>query len=340
MDSLEQYEVQIIFSEIVQEEDGVSFVDYEFQLDDNNYFYPASTVKFPVAMLAMEKMFQDKEFDSETPFFVEGDTVKSDFMRQITRIFAVSENKAFNKLYEYMGRDYVNKKMQEKGLSPFRLAHRLSVPDADDSVTRPLIFQLNDSTLVSTEAIQDSMVLPLTIARLKKGKGYYEDGKLVEEPFDFSLKNYAPLSTLHNTMKRVIFPQVFEKHERFSLDNEDRRALLRRMEVLPRETINYSKSDDYYDSYVKFFMYGDSRERIPDYINIYNKVGQAYGYVTDCAYIEDHQNDVKFLLTATIHVNKDGIFNDDKYEYEEVGIPFLAELGRQIHRALVIKKFQ
>jgi hypothetical protein len=37
------------------------------------------------------------------------------------------------------------------------------------------------------------------------------------------------------------------------------------------------------------------------------------------------------MLTATILVNKDGIFNDDAYEYDEVGIPFLAALGRAIY---------
>lgn len=39
---------------------------------------------------------------------------------------------------------------------------------------------------------------------------------------------------------------------------------------------------------------------------------------------------MEFLLTATIHANADGIFNDDKYEYDEVAIPFLASLGRAV----------
>ncbi|NNF19140.1 MAG: hypothetical protein HKN61_05140, partial [Flavobacteriaceae bacterium] len=40
---------------------------------------------------------------------------------------------------------------------------------------------------------------------------------------------------------------------------------------------------------------------------------------------------IEFLLTATILVNENGIFNDDQYEYEEIGIPFLAALGRGIY---------
>ena len=70
---------------------------------------------------------------------------------------------------------------------------------------------------------------------------------------------------------------------------------------------------------------------MPDHVSIYNKVGYAYGTLTDCAYIHDEKNKVEFMVTATILVNKDGIFNDNVYEYDEVGIPFLAQLGRELY---------
>ncbi len=37
------------------------------------------------------------------------------------------------------------------------------------------------------------------------------------------------------------------------------------------------------------------------------------------------------MVTATLLVNKDGIFNDNAYEYDEIGIPFLAQLGRELY---------
>jgi hypothetical protein len=36
---------------------------------------------------------------------------------------------------------------------------------------------------------------------------------------------------------------------------------------------------------------------------------------------------VGFLFAATIYTNRDGILNDDKYEYAEVADPFFEELG-------------
>ena len=44
----------------------------------------------------------------------------------------------------------------------------------------------------------------------------------------------------------------------------------------------------------------------------------------------DHETGREFIITATIHVNANRTFNDDEYEYEEIGLPFLAELGRQL----------
>lgn len=58
---------------------------------------------------------------------------------------------------------------------------------------------------------------------------------------------------------------------------------------------------------------------------------QAYGYLIDNAYIADFKNGVEFLLSAVIYVNNNQIFNDDKYEYDEIGFPFLANLGKVIY---------
>ena len=58
--------------------------------------------------------------------------------------------------------------------------------------------------------------------------------------------------------------------------------------------------------------------------------GDAYGTLTDVAYITVPEEDIAFFLTATIHVNSNGIFNDDVYEYDRLGFPFLGALGREV----------
>ncbi len=105
------------------------------------------------------------------------------------------------------------------------------------------------------------------------------------------------------------------------------------MSMYPRESKfpKYSEKD-YKDSYKKYFIYGDKSTRIEsDSVKIYNVVGQAYGFLSDIAYITDTKNNIEFMLSAVIYLNKDEVLNDGVYEYDTIGFPFLAELGRLVY---------
>ena len=52
-----KHRVQVIYTQIDRDADNrPSFTSYTFRLDDDEYFYPASTVKLPTALLALEKI--------------------------------------------------------------------------------------------------------------------------------------------------------------------------------------------------------------------------------------------------------------------------------------------
>ncbi len=107
---------------------------------------------------------------------------------------------------------------------------------------------------------------------------------------------------------------------------------MRKMSLLPKQSIN-PKYDQkkYYDGYCKFFMYGDQREEIPDHIKIFNKVGLAYGFLIDNAYIIDLDNKVEFFLTAVVYGNSNKVINDNSYDYNNLTIPFFSNLGNIIY---------
>lgn len=322
------YEVQILYSEVFRDANGkVSFKEDSFNVDDNNYFYPASTVKFPIAILTLEKLNENNLIDRNTEFVVENDSIKTTFTNEITKIFAVSDNDAYNHLFEYLGKDYINKRLHDKGITS-QIVHRLSVPNSAALTTKSLNFYKNDSLVFKTASITNMGIEPLKLKNVKKGIGYMVGDSLIMQPMDFSRKNYLPITSLHNIMKQLLFPELYPKEKQFHLTEDDRQFLIQTMKILPREA-GYN-SEEYYESYVKFLIFGDTKEPIPKHIKIYNKVGDAYGYLIDCAYIVNERTKKEYLITATIHVNKDRIFNDDVYEYDTVGIPFLAELGRQL----------
>ncbi|QLG44174.1 serine hydrolase [Costertonia aggregata] len=336
MDSIGQHEVQIIYTQIDRKEGRVHFTDFEFQVNSSQYFYPASTVKFPVALLALSKLNQMEHMDRNTRFYIEGDTVETTFAAEIQKIFAVSDNEAYNRLFEFLGQDYINDKLSEKAFGPIRISHRLSAPNADEITTKPLVIYENDSTTTITAPIINTSAKALTLNGTEKGKGFYSDGELVDEAFDFSLKNHYPIRTQHQFLKTVMFPEQFTPDQKINLRDDQLEFVHKAMHKLPKK-MGYDP-ETYYDGYCKFFIYGDTKNDIPEHIKIYNKVGDAYGTLTDCAYVKDTKNDVEFMLTATILVNKDGIFNDDAYEYDEIGFPFLAELGREIHQLEIDRK--
>ena len=336
LDGSEQHEIQIRYTQIDRVDGDVVFTDHDYGTDANVYFYPASTVKFPAALATLEKLNELDTLDRHTKFYIEGDSIETSFSRAITEIFAVSDNEANNRLVEFLGFDDLNRRIGSRTESSIRIAHRLSTANADDVTTKPLIIYRNDSSTVVSSPIVSRPAEALQLKQIKKGNGFFAGDSLISEPFDFSLKNHYPVVTQHEVLKRVIFPETFELGQRFEISPSQREFLLEAMSALPYQ-VGYDRKE-FYDGYVKFFMFGDSEEHIPEEIKIYNKVGYAYGTLTDCAYIHDQRNDIEFLLTATILVNSDQVFNDDHYEYDEVGIPFLAELGRQIHAYEMTRK--
>ena len=326
--NLPSHEVQILFSEVIRDKNGqVRFKEDQFQVDDATYFYPASTVKLPIALLALEKLNQNPLADRNTPFHVENDNIVSTFAKDIIDIFAVSSNAAYNRLFEYLGQDAINQLLKDKGINA-QIYHRLSVPNSAELSTKPLFFYRDNQVIYKTESKTNRQIAPLPLHNLSKGVGYTIGDSLVNQPMDFSTKNYLPITSLHGILKRLLFPEHFPKHQQFALNEADRKFIIDAMAILPKEA-GYD-AVEYPETYVKYLVVGDSNKSMPPHLKIHNKIGSAYGYLTDSAYIINKKTDQEFLITATIHVNKNKIYNDGIYEYDVVGIPFLAALGRKL----------
>jgi hypothetical protein len=140
------------------------------------------------------------------------------------------------------------------------------------------------------------------------------------------------LGDLQSMLQAVLFPNSVRKKQRFSLSEDDYLFLYRYLSQYPSET-PWPKYDSlkFYDSYVKFF-FRDSTHRMPPDVRVFNKVGWAYGFVTDVSYVADFKNNVEYMLAATLYVNSDGILNDNKYDYQTIGYPFLYQLGQTIYK--------
>ena len=348
--NIDQNHLQIIYTQIDRRKNGKpQFTDHYFNVSDSSYFYPASTVKLPVAILALQKLneLKIKGLDKNTTMITEADhsgqtEVYNDpsapdgrptIEHYIKKILLVSDNDAFNRLYEFLGQEYINTTLHKMGYEEVQIIHRLEISLTEDENrhTNRIRFFDTSARLVYEKPLQQSK-LAYAERNTKMGKGFYRRGELVNEPFDFSKKNRVSLNTLHNIVRSVMFPKTVSKKQRFKLTKDDYALLRKYMSMTPPESkFPFYDRENYWDTYVKFLLYGAEKNVSKDGIRIFNKVGDAYGFLIDAAYIADYNNNIEFMISAVIHCNSDGIFNDDKYDYDSVGYPFMKNLGQVIY---------
>ena len=355
-----KYQVQILYTQIDRNEHGNPlFTNHSFNLDDSRYYYPASTVKLPIALLALEwleeqqipgltletTMLTDSVRPSQLPAWSDSTAQNGlpSIGHYIKKILLVSDNDASNRLYELLGMDYINQKLKEKGLANSVITQRLSFPISPEENRQfnPIRFiDPAGKTLLEIPAREaDSAYVVPGFPKL--GKAYYKNDTLIQGGMDFAYKNKFALSDFHEVVQRIIFPEAFLGAERFAINEEHRNFVLKYMSMLPRESDfpGYDTSE-FYDSYSKFFKFGVDMAPIPARFRLFNKTGWSYGHLIDGGYFVDFETGVEFFVSAIVYVNEDQILNDDKYETDEIGMPFFAELGEYLYQRELKRKKQ
>ena len=347
-------EVQILYTQIDRDKNNVPhFTSYSYRLNANHYFYPASTVKLPTAIFALEKlndlnipgltiksvMKTDSSFTDETRMTEDTSSTSGlpSIENYIKKILLVSDNFAYNRLYEFVGREEINSKLKKHGFNNTRIIGRLAIYDGGENAkhTNAIDFYNDDKLIYHQPAQYDAKDYPMHLDNMLQGNGYLDkNDKLVMKPFDFSEKNVYTIADMQSVLKRLLFPDAFPKGQQFNLKPEQYKFIYHYMSMFPNESKKptYNRPD-YYPAYCKFLFYGgDSTAKINPNIRIFNKVGDSYGYDIDNAYIIDLKHNVEFILTAVVQSNEDGIYNDDKYEYATVCLPFMKNLGQVIYQ--------
>ncbi|HTR30281.1 MAG TPA: serine hydrolase [Puia sp.] len=357
LDNPDSFRYQLIYTRIDRDKNNQPhFQNFDYRVNRLDYFNPASTVKLPLALLALEKMDSLSRYgvDRETPMFtdsaysgqtsVDADTsaagVSPTLAQYIRKIFLVSDNDAYNRLYEFLGQEPINRRLWQLGYPDIRITRRF-VPMTEDENrhTNPIRFILGTRTLYEQPAAVSHLDFDFS-HRVLIGNAYYDrHDSLIHAPMDFTRHNNFPLEDAQGMLRSVLFPESVPETNRFHLSASDYRFLYKYMSEYPRESWHpFYDTAVYFDSYTKFFFFRAGRSAPPSYIRSFNKPGWSYGFLTDIAYIADFSHDVEFMLSGTVYVNRDGILNDDKYEYEEIGWPFFKEVGTIIYQYELARK--
>jgi Beta-lactamase enzyme family len=347
----DSFRLQIIYTRIDRNADNTPvFTNYYFHVDPDEYFYPASTVKLPVALLALQKLNElrlpgldrnstlitGQGYSGQNPVY--NDPTSADgrpsVAQYVKKILLVSDNDAFNRLYEFIGQESINDHLHKMGYSDAAILHRLDIflSEEENRHTNPVSLYDQDGKLLYHQPMQAStMTYPERSDSV--GNAYYSHGDLAPHAMDFSRKNRICLEDLHNVLRSVIFPQSVPVAQRFNLRDEDYPFFYQYLSEYPREAAYPSyDTSAYWDAYGKFLYWGAERGSLPGRpVRIFSKEGDAYGFLTDISYFTDADKGVEFMLSATIYCNSDGVLNDDQYDYDSVGLPFMKNLGRVIY---------
>lgn len=347
----DSFRYQLIYTQIDRDaRNRPHFKSYYLEVDSKKYFNPASTVKLPIALLALEKLheLQVPRLHRNTPMLTDSawqgqvtvhtDSSAADLLpsveHYIKKIFLVSDNDAYNRLYEFVSQQTIHEKLWAKGYKDVRIVRRfMPLTEEENRHTNPVRFMDNGKLVYEQPAAYNRQTFDFS-REVKLGNAYLDkNDKLVFTPMDFTKHNNLPLVDLQQLLQSVLFPASVPVSQRFDITEDDYRFLYRYMSQYPSETL-WPKYDtaEYYDSYTKFFFFKAGKRNIPPYIRVFNKAGWSYGFLTDAAYIVDFKHEVEFMLTGNIYVNRDGVLNDNKYEYEEEGHPFFREIGEIIYR--------
>ncbi|MFM2048735.1 MAG: hypothetical protein RI955_1283, partial [Bacteroidota bacterium] len=266
----------------------------------------------------------------------------------VKRMLVVSNNICFNPLYEIYQRQHY--KMITNHTT--RIQQRFNY--ACDSTANAKLFpcsMISGDTFKIREKKVAIKNYPLDNNWATAGLRYLDaKDSLINHPKSFAKSNYISLENLQKLFKNIVADKI-------DIRKEDRNFLLKYMSIYPSECRHPAyDAKEYPDNWGKYLLIGDdtnfhkspvhqlqslsigegkgevAKEKLmqwaDDSIRIFNKVGMAYGFLTDCAYIVDYKNQVEFIVSASVFVDRDGTLNDGKYAYKEIGLPFLGKLGR------------
>ena len=345
------YRLQILYTQINRDKNNVPhFKEYSYRLNPKEYFYPASTVKMPLAFLALEKinnlkvkgltkstlMVYDSVSDRQeqiynNPYSING---VQNIEQAVKEIFLVSDNDAANRLFEFVTPHTIHEQLANKGYKDVYIRNRIELGRTakENRSTQAINFYNEQGKIIYHQpAAFNKDSLPYYNAFI--GDAYLNNqDSLIKGPLNFSDKNRIYLSDLTHILKSVLFFEQTPPSQRFNLTTEDRKFLLHYMHTLPTES-KYPTYDSahFWPNYCKFLYTGSEKGPFPSNIKIFNKVGDAYGFLLDIAYVMDPEKKIEFMLSAVIYCNSDGILNDSKYDYDSVGYPFYKNLGQLIY---------
>ena len=137
------HRLQIIYTRVLRDSLGnIRLKDYSYNLSENLYFYPASLVKLPVSIFALEKLNAlasvkatinskiaiESNYSCQSAVMIDNlsDNLTPTLSNYISKALIISDNESYNRLYEFVGPEYCQKRLSDMGYGKARIITRFS----------------------------------------------------------------------------------------------------------------------------------------------------------------------------------------------------------------------
>ena len=343
LENANEYGLQILFTQFQCDQ----LLTYEFETySPTPWFAPASLVKLPLAALLLEQLEAANVDWSSAKLAFPGMpdcAERASELRQpqavtrlIERALVLSDDSAYCALFDALGPQHIAERMRQMRHLEVRIQARFGACGPENSkITGPVQLFSASGKLVSTTAARAPFSLVSAPIPIKIGRAWMQAGRRIEGAKDFTTSNSAPLRALHEMMLALMRPELVKPNQRFQISERARQFLLTGMRLNPSES-KYSDATEAKLDRTFFRLLGVADGQWPKDLLLENKVGWAYGYLSDMAHLKQGKNEC--FVSCKMYLNSDGVLNDGRYEYESIGRPMMAEIGRLLLAASPVTK--
>jgi hypothetical protein len=359
MDRAKELRLQVLVTEVRPE--GEAWPTHAYRADAE-YFYPASAIKPLLATAALRYMKSkgkgpidpltrivrcaknkpgceppkaDQDTDDAKP--ADGEVKDDDAPKKRKKLFvgeeignllSYSDNDSYDRLYDIVGHRELNETIVALGFPEVRFQHRMSGPASTMRSTQAVRLLRPGGSPISLKARTSDLELPPIHAEsLGIGSSYKGDRGLVDGPMDFGSKNYVPLHDLQRLLISLLFPDHAGVTD-LGLEASERKLLTTPMTRVVEPNVKAADHNPLGPGVAEVI---DAKR-----LHYVGKAGRAYGFLLESAYIEDTETHRAIFVAATVLSNADGVMNDDKYDYEDIGRPALRAVGAALAKLYLV----
>lgn len=337
------YRIQFKFTEI---KDGLKGETFAFGREQ--YFYPASSIKLPIAWLCLKKLKElnisvdsylkvsDIWFCPSATYISKLEREKPTFKELIAEMLIVSDNEAYSALYHFLTPEYIHKNLNEIGLVHTRIPKSFTGCYRYENCVNPCtILNANNEVIFQSESTCwdmdiDSLFQDGESPERKIGKFHESNKVVVNGPYNFNYNFVFPIEEAQNFLLMLV---TDSENPVFMMDSDARDFLLDCLSSPPStlKNVKYHDTKIYTNSYYKYLY---SPEWTTDTVNyvLHSKIGLSHGFTTELAHVLKVGTRSGFVLSVSIYTNKNQTVNDGIYEYESEARVFIKRLGEVLVR--------